>query len=75
MGLAYLEGRIEDVELRIETGLSLADSHQKNQLVSPHHADLTIESRMKYRLVPSKMSKNIYRISNCSAQSTERSLQ
>ena len=32
MGLAYLEGRIEDAERCVEEGLLLLDQHQKNQL-------------------------------------------
>ena len=32
MGLAYLEGRIEDAEKAIERGLSIGSQHQKNQL-------------------------------------------
>jgi len=32
MGLAYLEGRIEDAEKAIERGLSIGTQHQKNQL-------------------------------------------
>ena len=32
MGLAYLEGRIDDAEKAIERGLSIGTQHQKNQL-------------------------------------------
>lgn len=32
MGLAYLEGRIDDAEKAIERGLSIGSQHQKNQL-------------------------------------------
>jgi len=75
MGLAYLEGRIEDAERCIETGLSLADSHQKNQLALSA-ASRRLDDRISNE-IPAGAVKDVKKyLSNIElpAQSTERSV-